>query len=78
VLGFSVPAFVDRGEYAVAVSNLIKKPTAENRRIVESENVKDRREVFMTHFAAAGLLFVIINLSWSLLARRSPLNGSPS
>jgi len=77
VFVFSVPVFVDRQEYAVAVSNLVKESTLANGLAVEKERLKNRRVAFITHLAATGVLFVLINLSWSLLARRSAPDGSP-
>ena len=70
VFAFSVPVFVDRREYTVAVSNLVKKPTLENVLAVEKERVKYRRIALVTHLATGGVLFAVISLIWSFFARQ--------
>jgi hypothetical protein len=78
MFAFSVPVFVDRREYSSAVYNWVKNPTLENGAAVARESVKNRRIALITHLAAGGILFVLISVGWSLLARRSAKPGESS
>jgi hypothetical protein len=77
VFAFGVPVFVDTREYTSAVYNWAKKPTLENGTVLTRESAKYRRAALITHIAVGGVLFLLINLSWSLFARRSAPDGSP-
>jgi hypothetical protein len=71
VFAFFVPVFVDGREYTKAVYNLTENPTPENGATVARLSVKYRRIALITHLAAGSVLFVLINVGWSLFAPRS-------
>ena len=58
------PPFIDRREYAAAVSTYAYNPTLENGVVLARESAKNRRLVLLTRLGAGGLLFVIMNISW--------------
>jgi hypothetical protein len=70
-LSFTLPAFVDRHDYARAVSNYAKNPTPENDRILRLESATCQQDQLKTHIAATGLLFVGLNAIWFLVGRFS-------
>jgi len=71
LIAFLVPVFVDRQEFARAVTEYVKNPTPENEAIMERERDENRRVALMMHFAATGVLFVVINLGWFVVDQRS-------
>jgi len=70
-LSFAIPVFVDRHEYAKAVSNYVKNPSSDNDAILRVERAKNQRIVLRTHVADAGVLFVLMNAVWFLVVRWS-------
>jgi hypothetical protein len=72
LLSFLTPVFIDRPEYAVAVSKFSKNPTVENGVALALEAQKHRREVLAAHLEIAGILFVIANFAWHFVARAGP------
>jgi len=67
VIAFCMPVFVD----TVAILTWTKNPNIENEAAVAQERVKYQRIALVNHLAAGGVLFVLINVGWSLFARRS-------
>jgi|SRR5579863_8325624 hypothetical protein len=73
-LSFALPAFVDRPDYARAVSNYAKNPSPENDKILRLESATYQQDELKTHIAATGLLFIGLNAVWflgALLSRTS-------
>jgi hypothetical protein len=60
-----IPPFLDRREYAAAVSTYAHNPTLENGVVLARESAKNRRLILLTRLGAGGLFFVIMNISWS-------------
>lgn len=73
LFSFLIPVFIDRPEYAVAVSKFSKNPTVENGVALAWEAQQHRREVLVAHLEIAAILFVIANLAWHFVARRPHL-----
>jgi len=69
LLSFLVPVFVNRRDFTRAVHEYTRNPTAENEAIMERERSENRRIAWITHLEAAGVLFVLINLGWSVVVR---------
>jgi hypothetical protein len=69
VLSFVVPVFVDRHEYAKAVDDYAKNPSSENDATLQLERTKNERIALKTHVAAAGILFVLMNVGCFLVRR---------
>lgn len=59
-----IPNFIDRRDYATAVSTYAKNPTLENGVALAHEYAKNRRLVLLTRFGVGGFLFVIMNIGW--------------
>ncbi|SRR6266849_3600753 len=59
-----VPPFIDRRDYAAAVSTYANNPTLENGVVLEHEYAKNRRLVLVTRLGVGGFLFVIMNIGW--------------
>jgi len=74
-LSFAIPVFVDRHEYAKAVSNYVKNPSSENDAILRVERAKNQRIVLRTHIEAAGVIFVLMNAGY-FVTRRWPGESS--
>jgi len=55
----------------VAVDHYAKNPTLDNGVVVTQEYAKTRRFAFFTRLGAAGVLFVVMNLGWVLVIRRT-------
>jgi len=70
-LSLVVPVFVDRREFATAVTNYGKDPSSQSEAILRRESDKNQRLALMTHLTAAGILFVVMNAGWWLVARGS-------
>jgi hypothetical protein len=70
-VSFAIPAFVDRPEYARAVSNYAKNPSSHNNEILRVESSKNQRTVLRTLIAATGLLCLILYAVWFLIGRWS-------
>jgi hypothetical protein len=67
-LSFAVLVFVDRPNFARAVSNYVKNPSSDNDEILRVESAKNQRVVLRAHIAATGLLFLVLNGVWCLVA----------
>jgi hypothetical protein len=70
-LSFELPVFVDRPEYARAVSNYAENPSPDNDRILRLESATNQQAQLKNHMAATGLLFLSLNAVWFLVARWS-------
>jgi hypothetical protein len=70
-LSFAVPVFVDRPDYARAVSNYGKNPSPDNGKILRLESATNQQAQLKTRIAATGLLFFGLNAVWFLVARWS-------
>lgn len=70
-LSLALPVFVDRPNFARAVSNYVKNPSSDNDEILRVESAKNHRVVLSTHLAATGLLFLMLNAVWFLVVRWS-------
>ena len=70
-LSFELPVFVDRPEYARAVSNYAENPSPDNDRILRLESATNQRAQLKNHMVATGLLFLSLNAVWFLIARWS-------
>lgn len=70
-LSFAIPVFVDRHEYAKAVSNYAKNPSPDNDKILRLESATNLQVELKTHLAATGLIFLGLNAVWFLVARWS-------
>jgi hypothetical protein len=68
-LSLVVPAFVDRREYATAVSNYVNDPSSHNEAILRGEGAKNQRLALRIHLTATAVLFVVLNAGWWLVAR---------
>jgi hypothetical protein len=71
VLSFALPVFVDRPDYARAVSNYAKNPSPDNGKILRLESGTNQQAQLKTRIAACGLLFFGLNAVWFLVARWS-------
>jgi hypothetical protein len=71
LIAFLVPSFVDRRDFARAVTEYVKNPTPGNEAIMERERAENRRIALITQFEATGVLLVVINLGWFVVARLS-------
>jgi hypothetical protein len=69
-LSFAIPVFVDRRDYARAVSNYAKNPSPENNKILRLESATNKEARLKTRIVATGLLFLGLNTVWLLVARR--------
>jgi len=58
------PVFIDRREYAVAVSTYVNNPTPENGAVLAHEYDKNSRLVLLTRLGVGSFLFVIMNVGW--------------
>jgi hypothetical protein len=70
ILSFLVPVLVDSHEYAIAVTNYSKDPTSDNAEVVAQKRAMNDRVALITHLKAGGILFLVINVGWFLVARR--------
>jgi hypothetical protein len=70
-ISFAIPVFVDRHDYARAVSNYAKNPSPDNDKILRLESATNQQAQLKTHMAATGLLFLGLNAVWFLVARGS-------
>jgi hypothetical protein len=61
---FLVPPFIDRREYAPAVSTYVNNPTPENGAVLAHEYDKNSRLVLLTRLGVGSVLFVIMNIGW--------------
>jgi hypothetical protein len=68
-LSFAIPVFVNRPDYARAVSNYAKNPSPDNEKILRLESATNQQAQLKTHIAATGLLFLGLNAVWFLVAR---------
>jgi hypothetical protein len=68
-ISFAIPVFVDRHDYAIAVSNYAKNPSPDNDKILRLETATNQQAQLKTHMAATGLLFLGLNAVWFLVAR---------
>jgi hypothetical protein len=71
VLSFAMPVFVDRHEYAKAIVDYVKNPNSENGAVLRIERTKNQRVALTAHIAAAGVLFVLMNVGCFLAGRWS-------
>jgi hypothetical protein len=71
LIAILVPVFIDRRDYTVAVHNYAKNPTLDNMVVVAQEYAKTRRLAFFTRLGVGGVLFVVMNLGWLLVTRRT-------
>ena len=70
-LSFALPVFVDRTDYARAVSNYAKNPSPDNGKILRLESVTNQQAQLKGRIAATGLLFFGLYAVWFLVARWS-------
>jgi hypothetical protein len=66
---FLVPPFIDRGEYAAAVSTYVNNPTPKNGAVLAHEYDKNSRLALRTHLGVGAFLFVIMNLGWLYVSK---------
>lgn len=71
LIAILVPVFVDRRDYTVAVNNYAKNPTFDNGVSVAQEYAKTRRLAVFIRLGAWGVLFVVMNLGWLLVTRKT-------
>ena len=63
-IAFLVPPFIDRREYAAAVSTYVNNPTPENGAVLALEYDKNSRLVLLTRLGVGSFLFVMMNIGW--------------
>jgi hypothetical protein len=63
-IAFLVPPFIDRREYAAAVSKYVNNPTPENGAVLAHEYDKNSRLVLLTRLGVGSFLFVMMNIGW--------------
>ena len=71
LLSFLFPVFVNRRAFNSAVRKYVDNPSPSNRASMERERSENERVALETHIETAAVLFVLINLGWFLVARRS-------
>jgi hypothetical protein len=71
VVSFSIPVFVDRHEYASAVSNETSSPNPDNEATLTAERAKNERFALTTHMGVTVALFLLMNAGWLIAKRRS-------
>jgi len=72
LLSVGVPTFVDRREYAVAISKALNNPSPANEAQLRQEAAKTDSAAFWTRLVAAGVLFILMNGCWLVASRVSP------
>jgi hypothetical protein len=70
-LSFVVPVFVNSVDYSKAVLNYTKDPNFNNEAVLRAENAKKQRAAVETRAMAAGMLLIMLNTVWFLVAPRS-------
>jgi hypothetical protein len=63
-IAFLVPPFIDRREYAAAVSAYVNNPTPENGVVLAHEYDMNSRLVLLTRLGVGSFLFVMMNIGW--------------
>ena len=69
-LGFTIPVFVHRQEYAKAVADFTREPSQENERTLTVEWAKNQHVKHTTHEEVAVILIVVMNTGWFLIRRQ--------
>jgi hypothetical protein len=69
-----VPPFIDRRDYAAAVNTFVKNPTLQNGVVLAHERSKNRRLVFLSRLGVGAVVFVIMNIGWVYVSKRSEVS----